>query len=47
MRGQLSKAQPAADLKQLLRAKETELLAYGQLENPWRFFVNQIRLRTA
>lgn len=47
MRGQLSKAQPAADLKQLLRAKETELRAYGQLENPWRFFINQIRLRMA
>lgn len=47
MRGQLSKAQPAMDLKRLLRAKETELLAYGQLENPWRFFINQIRLRMA
>lgn len=47
IRGQLSKAQPAADLKRLLRAKETELRVYGQLEKPWRFFVNQIRLRTA
>ena len=47
LRGQLSKAQPAADLKRLLRAKETELRVYGQLEKPWRFFVNQIRLRTS
>ncbi len=47
MRGQLSKAQPATDLKRLLRAKETEVLVYGQLENPWRFFINQIRLRMA
>lgn len=45
MRGQLSKVQPATDLKRLLRAKETEMLVYGQLEKPWRFFVNQIRLR--
>lgn len=45
MRDQLSEAQPAADLKRLLRAKETEVLAYGQLENPWRFFINQLRLR--
>jgi len=47
MRGQLGKTQPTADLKQLLRAKETRLLAYGRLEKPWRFFVNQFRLRMA
>jgi len=47
MRGQLSKVQPATDLKRLLRAKETRLLAYGRLEKPWRFFANQIRLRMA
>jgi len=47
MRGRLSKAQPTTDLKRLLRAKETRLLAYGQLERPWRFFVNQFRLRMA
>lgn len=45
--GLLGDAQPATDLKQLLRTTETKLLAYGQLENPWRFFINQIRLRIA
>lgn len=50
--GQLRKTQPATDLKQLLRKislreKGTKLETYGRLENPWRFFINQIRLRRA
>ena len=45
LQGSLGNTHPAADLKQLLQATETKLLAYGQLEKPWRFFVNQIRLR--
>lgn len=45
--GRLDDAQPASDLKQLLRATQTKILAYGQLEKPWRFFANQIRLRIA
>ncbi len=45
IQGFLNKAQPATDLKILLRDNTTRLLSYGRLENPWRFFVNQIRLR--
>lgn len=45
IQGFLNKAQPATDLKILLRDSTTNLLSYGQLENPWRFFINQIRLR--
>ena len=47
VQGSLGHAHPAADLKRLLQATETKLLAYGQLEKPWRFFMNQIRLRLA
>ena len=45
--GRLSDAHPATDLKRLLQAPQKKLQAYGQLEKPWRFFVNQIRLRMA
>ncbi|MDX2505586.1 MAG: hypothetical protein QNL62_14065 [Gammaproteobacteria bacterium] len=47
MQGSLSDAHPAADLKRLLQAMETKLLAYGRLEKSWRFLANQIRLRLA
>lgn len=47
VKGSLSKEQPVDDIKQLLLAKETSIQSYGQLESPWRFFVNQIRLRLA
>lgn len=45
--GRLSKEQPVIDLKELLCSTQIKVQAYGQLENPWRFFNNQIRLRMA
>ena len=45
LRGRLSASQPATDLKNLLRTDSAEFQAYGRLENPWQFFVNQIRVR--
>ena len=47
LQGKLRPTQPAADLKYLLRKKGLKIKAYGQLENPWNFVVNQIRLRKA
>ncbi|MBN4063218.1 hypothetical protein JYT79_00400 [Cardiobacterium sp. AH-315-I02] len=45
MQGKLSNKQPAIDFKQLLRNKTLPITAYGQLEMPLRFFINQVRLR--
>ncbi len=45
MRGKLTNRQPSTDLKLLLRDSSSQITAYGQLETPLRFFVNQIRLR--
>ncbi len=45
MQGKLSNTQPSIDFKQLLRNKTLPITAYGQLEMPLRFFINQLRLR--
>lgn len=45
MQGSLTKSQPSADLKQLLRSNEIRTISYGRLESPIRFIINQARLR--
>lgn len=45
IKGKLSTMQPATDFKQLLRNKTLPITAYGQLEMPLRFVINQLRLR--
>jgi hypothetical protein len=45
VRGSLDPAYPARDMKALLRDPDQELLRYGSLENPWRFFKNQLRMQ--
>ena len=45
MRGQLDPEQPARSLKQLLLEEDTQIQAYGSLENPWRFIRNQIAMQ--
>jgi hypothetical protein len=45
MCGEIDESHLAADIKRLLRTKETELSAYGQRESPCQFFDNQIRIR--
>ncbi len=47
MQGKLSDMQPSADLKQLLRNKALQITAYGRLETPLRFVINQLRLRVS
>jgi hypothetical protein len=42
---QISREQPAEDLKRVLLDPRTELLAYGSLERPLRFFRNQSRMQ--
>jgi hypothetical protein len=36
---------PASHLKRLLEHDQTDLISYGKLENPGRFFLNQILLK--
>lgn len=45
LQGQLDPEKPARSLKQLLLEKETQIQAYGSLENPWRFIRNQIAMQ--
>ena len=41
----ISPAYPAKDLKRILADQTTFLQPYGRLENPWRFFLNQISMQ--
>lgn len=45
LHGKLTNTRPSADFKQLLRNNALQITAYGPLESPLRFIVNQVRLR--
>lgn len=45
--GNLSNEDPSGDIKRILREPDPKLVPFGDLESPWRFLKNQIRLRMA
>jgi len=47
IRNKLTNTQPSTDLKNILRDTSSQITTYGQLETPWRFISNQIRLRVS